>query len=96
MAYTDNQKINNVIRNAIYLLEEADESLWRAVSSLTSAAKLCIDKEAYRQSSTGAYAEAMARAVDSERSCILKLLEALKKDLQSYAEDYFPAEEEEE
>ena len=96
MAYTDNQKINNDIRNAILLLEEADESLWRAVSSLTDMGKLCIDKKTYRQSSTGAYAEAMARAVDSERSCILKLREALSRDLQSYSEDYFPVEEAEE
>ena len=96
MVYTDNQKINNDIDSAIFLLEEVDESLWRAVSSLSGIARLCIDKETYRQSSTGAYAEAMARAVDSERSCVLKLLEALKRDLQSYAEDYFPVEEEEE
>ena len=93
MAYTDNQKINNDLKNAIFLLEEADESLWRAVSSLTSAGKLCIDKRTYIQSSTGAYAEAMARAVDAERSCVLKILEALKKDLRPYAEDYFPEEE---
>ena len=96
MAYTDNQKINKDIENAIYLLEEADESLWKATSSLTSIAKLCIDKETYRQSSTGAYAEAMARAVDAERSTILKIHEALTKDLRSYIEDYFPEEEAEE
>ena len=96
MAYTDNQRINNDLRNAIFLLEEADENLWRAVSSLTSMAKLCIDKKTYRQSSTGAYATAMMRAVDSERSCLLKIHEALTKDLQSYVEDYFPTEEEEE
>ena len=96
MAYTDNQKINNDLKNAIFLLEDADENLWRAVSSLSSMAKLCIDKKAYRQSSTGAYAEAMARAVDAERTTVLTILEALKKDLTSYVEDYYPAEEGEE
>ena len=96
MVYTDNQKINMDIENAIYLLAQADTSLWNATSSLTSIAKLCIDKETYRQSSTGAYAEAMARAVDAERSTILKIHEALTKDLQSYVEDYFPVEEGEE
>ena len=96
MVYTDNQKINNDLKYAISFLEEADESLWRAVSSLTRISKLCIDKGTYRQSSTGAYAEAMARAVDSERSCILKIHEALTKDLKPYVEDYFPEEEGEE
>ena len=96
MVYTDNQKINNDIDSAIFLLEEVDESLWRAVSSLSGIARLCIDKETYRQSSTGAYAEAMARAVDAERSSVLRIREALAKDLRSYIEDYYPAEEEEE
>ena len=96
MVYTDNQKINNDLRNAIFHLEEADENLWRAVSSLTSMAKLCIDKRTYVQCSTGAYAEAMSRAVNAERSCMLRILEALKNDLRPYAEDHFPEEEAEE
>ena len=93
---TDNRKIHKYIDLSINSIDNVDTELWHAVSLLTEAAKMCIDKKTYSQSSTGAYIEAMARALDSERSCILKLFEAMKKEMLSYAEEYFPAEEGEE